>query len=148
MANRALEELQNIGTGWVYPLLSKLASVHNDPETLIKDVYANGYEDGYRDGYIGAYSDGYADGVIETLKKVVVGSAVIAVTAWGITTWKKYKKNMVEIDRLAKEGAKLKAEEYLAQIKITENTSEIYTEGNVIYGAFAIDNKAETPIAK
>lgn len=137
--NKALKEIQEKDISFDWAALSQLATDHVNPKQLIKDIYENGYEDAFKETYPDAYSDGVLDGKAEMLIKIAV--IVTPLVVWGAyvggNLWNRHKKSKEEIERLAKENAKLKAKKYVEKF---ENTiSDEDTLDNVI----SIDFKSE-----
>ena len=137
--NKALKEIQEKDISFDWAALSQLATDHVNPKQLIKDIYANGYEDAFKETYPDAYSDGVLDGKAEMLIKIAVIAAPLAVLAAyvGGNLWNRHKKSKEEIERLAKENAKLNAEKYVEKFENTTSNEDI--TNNVIL----VDFKSE-----
>src|SRR5699024_10415700 len=121
--NKTLIELQEKAINFDWAALAQLAKDHVNPEQLIKDIYADGYTDGFTDGY----SEGTLDGKTEVLIKI----ATIRIPLADLSTYRvsklrnRHKKSKEEIEILAKENAKLKAEKYTEKVKESNRNEKI-----------------------
>lgn len=118
--NKTLIEFQEKAINFDWAALAQLAKDHVNPEQLIKDIYADGY------------SEGTLDGKTEVLIKIAaIGIALAALSTYGVgKLWNRHKKSKEEIEILAKENAKLKAEKYTEKVKNSNRNEKI--AGNVI----------------
>lgn len=133
--NKALIEFQGKAIDFDWAALAQLAKDHVNPEQLIKDIYADGSTDGFKDGY----SEGALDGKTEVLIKIVaIGIPLAVLGTYGVgKLWNRHKKSKAEIEILAKENAKLKAEKYAEKVK-----DSIKNE-NIADNVISINSKTE-----
>lgn len=121
--NKTLIEFQEKAINFDWAALAQLAKDHVNPEQLIKDIYADGYTDWFTDGY----SEGTLDGKTEVLIKIAtIGIPLAALSTYGVgKLWNRHKKSKEEIEILAKENAKLKAEKYTEKVKDSNRNEKI-----------------------
>lgn len=113
--NKTLIEFQEKAINFDWAALAQLAKDHVNPEQLIKDIYADGY------------SEGTLDGKTEVLIKIAaIGIPLTALSTYGVgKLWNRHKKSKEEIEILAKENAKLKAEKYTEKVKDSNRNEKI-----------------------
>lgn len=117
--NKTLIEFQEKAINFDWAALAQLAKDHVNPEQLIKDIYADGYTDGY--------SKGTLDGKTEVLIKIAtIRIPLAALSTYSVgKLWNRHKKSKEEIEILAKENAKLKAEKYTEKVKDSNRNEKI-----------------------